>query len=764
MFGILCQQKNKKQRAVSPTHHQGPLPDRDAKMKFRYSSGDQPLTGFTIKRGVGTGGFGEVYFATNDAGKEVAIKQIQRNMEVEVRGVRQCMNLKHPNLISLFDIRFDDTQQCWIVMEYVGGPSLRDVIESHPSGLPRPELLRWFGQISAGVAYLHDHGIVHRDLKPANIFEDEGVIKIGDYGLSKFISCSRRGGQTESVGTFHYMAPEIGRGEYGKEVDVYALGVILYEIATGVVPFDGESSQEIIMKHLTANPDLSRVASPIREVVAKALAKNPASRFQDVREMLRPLGLDVDDRGQLTHIAPVGLPPLSAELGQPAPAAFPIGMGPAAPIGVGPVGFHPAVAEPVAGHHYGNPPQVAAQNSQPYGSNQVETTLHFQEPVARAVRNGVERLNRWYSRDLNSSTRLIVGVVAIIALIANVGWVMPLVTMGLMFYIPYYILWWLLYAPPKATGSQQQPGGLGMHPGQAMRGQPVVPPAHAFASPPMAGYSPHPVVQRSPEKPKRPKPMTLRQWKLAKRNQLAHVPSSQLWSQITGSWLGAAAVVSVFSFLAGLFLLSNKQPLQPVMMAMLWTSLVSLSAASIAILLGKIWQRSEGDWPLRSFIQLTSGFAVGLVAYFAANYLMVWPALMADPSGHNLIRWGGEPIASFNFHVGTAELEWIDLGQWSAFTDGNNIFLPAYLAYFPLMMGLIGWWKQVDPLRRVRFSIWSVAWSVMVASLIHVLVPFPQPWCALLAAGTSIAVQLASPWINSEERLQMLAPEDRALA
>ncbi len=76
-------------------------------MKFTLSTGDKPLPGYTIKRGVGIGGFGEVYFAVNDAGKEVALKRIQRNLDIEVRGVRQCLNLKHPNLIALYDIQFD---------------------------------------------------------------------------------------------------------------------------------------------------------------------------------------------------------------------------------------------------------------------------------------------------------------------------------------------------------------------------------------------------------------------------------------------------------------------------------------------------------------------------------------------------------------------------------------------------------------------------------------------------------------------------------
>lgn len=256
-------------------------------MKFAYTSGSRPLDGFTIKRGIGAGGFGEVYFATSDAGKEVALKRIQRNLDIELRGVRQCLNLKHVNLISLFDIKYDDEGEAWVVMEYVsGGETLKDVIEQHPDGLPTAEVERWFRGIAAGVGYLHDHGIVHRDLKPGNIFDDVGTVKIGDYGLSKFISCSRRSGQTESVGTFHYMAPEIGKGVYGKEIDIYALGIILFEMATGRVPFDGESSQEIMMKHLTEEPDLSCLPAHYARVVGRAMTKDPEQRFRNVAELL----------------------------------------------------------------------------------------------------------------------------------------------------------------------------------------------------------------------------------------------------------------------------------------------------------------------------------------------------------------------------------------------------------------------------------------------------------------------------------------------
>src|SRR6478609_4294538 len=114
---------------------------RAAAIKFTYSSGAKPLEGYTLKRGVGRGGFGEVYFATSDAGKEVALKLIRRNLDVELRGVTQCLNLKHPNLISLYDIKTDEMGDQWVVMEYVSGESLEEVIDHHPQGMPIEQAL-----------------------------------------------------------------------------------------------------------------------------------------------------------------------------------------------------------------------------------------------------------------------------------------------------------------------------------------------------------------------------------------------------------------------------------------------------------------------------------------------------------------------------------------------------------------------------------------------------------------------------------------------
>jgi eukaryotic-like serine/threonine-protein kinase len=255
-------------------------------MKFTYGSGTRVLDGYTLKRGIGRGGFGEVYYALSDGGKEVALKLIRgANLDVELRGMAQCLNLKHPNLLQLYDIRGDAAGEHWVVMEYISGEALSSVISRHAEGLPLDLTHQWFREISRGVGCLHTHGIVHRDLKPANVFLEAGTVKIGDYGLSKFMSSTQHTAQTQSIGTVHYMAPEISTGNYNKQIDVYASGIILYEMLTGHVPFDGESAGEILMKHMTSAPDLAKIPPPYVPVVSKSLAKNPAQRYQNMSEM-----------------------------------------------------------------------------------------------------------------------------------------------------------------------------------------------------------------------------------------------------------------------------------------------------------------------------------------------------------------------------------------------------------------------------------------------------------------------------------------------
>jgi serine/threonine protein kinase len=290
-------------------------------MLYQYVFGDKPIDGYTIKRGLGIGGFGEVYFAESDSGKEVALKHIQKSLDVEIRGVRQCLNLRHPNLVGIYDIRYDQAGRGWIIMEFIHGQTLRDLLDHTAEGMPIQQAVSLFVQMLAGCIHLHDAGIVHRDLKPANIFIENGIAKIGDYGLAKFISASRRGGQTEAIGTLHYMAPEIAKGEYGKEIDFYSLGIILFEMLTGKLPFEGQSAGEVLIKHLTADPDLSRIPKALSPIVLKALTKNPTIRYRDGRRMLADLGYSLDSGGYAIlatdpkHASSVRIDPNSKTIG-----------------------------------------------------------------------------------------------------------------------------------------------------------------------------------------------------------------------------------------------------------------------------------------------------------------------------------------------------------------------------------------------------------------------------------------------------------------
>ena len=272
-------------------------------MKFTFAPESTPLDGFTIKRAIHRGGFGEVYYALSDAGKEVALKLLNNNLEVELRGVSQCLNLKHPNLVTIFDMKTDNDGDHWIVMEYVSGDCLDKVVARYPEGMPMEQILKWLSGMTAGISFLHDRGIVHRDLKPANVFSDASGVKIGDVGLSKFISESRRSAQTQSVGTVYYMAPEVARGRYGKEVDVYALGVMLYELVTGCVPFNGQTTAEILMKHLSERPDLTPLPERLRPVLARALEKDPERRTPDANQ------LELEFRNAVRGVGAVTPPP-----------------------------------------------------------------------------------------------------------------------------------------------------------------------------------------------------------------------------------------------------------------------------------------------------------------------------------------------------------------------------------------------------------------------------------------------------------------------
>jgi serine/threonine protein kinase len=259
--------------------------------QYQYKHGDRPLDGYTIERAAGRGGFGEVYYAVSDAGRQVALKTIQNYAQIELRGISQCMNLKSPHLVSIFDVKYNDKDEPFVVMEYVSGQKAAFFLR----------------EIAKGISYLHDCGIVHRDLKPSNVFYENGQVKIGDYGLSKAINTTQHSGQTITVGTVHYMAPEIGEGKYDRSIDIYALGIVLYEMLTGQVPYFGASPAEILMKHMSATPDLTGIDETFARVIRKAMAKDPKERYKTIQEMVEDVFGSEHIRNSVSQFAPESL-------------------------------------------------------------------------------------------------------------------------------------------------------------------------------------------------------------------------------------------------------------------------------------------------------------------------------------------------------------------------------------------------------------------------------------------------------------------------
>jgi len=286
---------------------------------YQYKHGDRPLEGYTIERAAGRGGFGEVYYAVSDSGRQVALKAVQSYEQIELRGISHCMNLKSPHLVTIFDVKYNKDGRPFVVMEFVSGVSLSDMLKDSPSGLGEQKAAFFMREIAKGLSFLHDCGVVHRDLKPSNIFYEDGYVKIGDYGLSKAISASVHSGQTITVGTVHYMAPEIGSGCYDRSIDIYAMGIILYEMLTGQVPYFGASPAEILMKHMTAEPDLTGISEPFATAIRKALTKDPKQRYQTVQEMVEGIFGSEHVRNSVSQFSPESLSMVAAKVAAKVP-------------------------------------------------------------------------------------------------------------------------------------------------------------------------------------------------------------------------------------------------------------------------------------------------------------------------------------------------------------------------------------------------------------------------------------------------------------
>lgn len=644
-------------------------------MNFTHAPNETVLDRYTIQRGIGMGGFGEVYFAISRAGKEVALKRIQRNLDVELRGVSHCLNLKHNHLVSLHDICRDADEQTWVVMEYVAGKNLREVLDkvysdqgcpsetpSRANGLSIDEVHRWFGGMAAGVAHLHAAGLVHRDLKPGNLFDDDGIIKVGDYGLSKFISTSHRGGHTESVGTFHYMAPEIGRGQYGREIDIYAMGIILFELLTGTTPFQGETPQEIIMKHLSATPDVSMIPVPYRDCIASCLEKDPTRRPPDVASMMARLPAMAEFAHSPWVLADwTSVSADSTSQQQPTTDASP-------------PPFNPSSRPPIQ-----NPAQPVVMLRNPSAD----------EPIARAIRNSVVDLGQWWKNlEKSPGSKIAMMVAAVSILLINTHWLLPVLSIVGVVYVPYYIIRHMVLQISESDT-----------------------------------YTSHMPVNDA-------RPVSRRIPKAEVRRMLRHSLGSRSRTTLAAEWTTSGMISMI---VAGTFLVISSviglrnESLSPIALSpYVWMTCVVWIGSFGLLGLGKAWESSDGDGIPRRISSAFLGAGVGVIAYLLAQAFMV-------PMDVGLGRDIDATAVPVSFYQASGVPK-----------------AAAMMGHFAILFGLLRMWKPVDPLRRARLSLWAVMVAVVGEWFVHQLIPVPQPAGMLITGGIIVMTQMSAPWVKAD--------------
>lgn len=257
---------------------------------------------YVLKQSIGQGGMADVYLADDLILKRtVAVKIMRSSLTGDPvyvtrfhREASAAASLTHKNIVEIYDVGEDDDDY-YIVMEYVPGQTLKELIHKR-GALHYVEAIDIMKQVASATAKAHSMGIVHRDLKPQNILvTDSGVVKIGDFGIASIQSLSQVTQTDTIMGSLHYLAPEIARGEKATiQSDIYALGIVLYELLRGSVPFNGESPVNIALKHMRDDIPSVREFNPsipqsVENIIIKATAKNIKDRYQNANEMFEDL-------------------------------------------------------------------------------------------------------------------------------------------------------------------------------------------------------------------------------------------------------------------------------------------------------------------------------------------------------------------------------------------------------------------------------------------------------------------------------------------
>jgi serine/threonine-protein kinase len=263
---------------------------------------------YQILRTIGEGGMANVYLAHDlILDRDVAVKILRGDLADDEKFVRRfqreaisASSLSHPNIVEMYDVG-EDNGKYYIVMEYVEGKTLKSLIKKRGS-LTLPEVIDIMTQLTSAIACAHDSNIIHRDIKPQNVLiKEDGLVKITDFGIAMALN-SNELTQTNSVmGSVHYLPPEQANGK-GSTVksDIYSLGIVMFELLTGQLPFKGDNAVEIAIKQMKNQiPSVCNINSlipqSVENIIIKACAKNPKNRYNNVIEMYNDIQTCLDE-------------------------------------------------------------------------------------------------------------------------------------------------------------------------------------------------------------------------------------------------------------------------------------------------------------------------------------------------------------------------------------------------------------------------------------------------------------------------------------
>lgn len=257
---------------------------------------------YEIQELIGVGGMAVVYKAYDTIDdRTVAIKILKDEFLGNQEFIRRFKNeskaiavLDHPNIVKVYDVSFGDRLQ-YIVMEYIDGISLKEYLNQQKE-IRWKEALHFTMQILRALQHAHEKGIIHRDIKPQNIMLlQDGTIKVTDFGIARFSHSETRTMTDKAIGSVHYIAPEQARGDLtDNKADIYSVGVMLYEMITGQLPFEADNAVSVAIMQLQADPKPPRDINPtipigLEEITLKAMQKTPSQRYQSADEMMQDI-------------------------------------------------------------------------------------------------------------------------------------------------------------------------------------------------------------------------------------------------------------------------------------------------------------------------------------------------------------------------------------------------------------------------------------------------------------------------------------------